>query len=247
MKRILIGLALLFLSGNALFASAQVLPVNPSRLVVSGHGTLINILNADGTPRFGKLTLDGFRLTYQVEKGPKKTIWANGETDVRGVRFVRRTAGADSITVTVRTYDNALVIKNRFILTRDRQELIIIRTIRNNSGQRLHLSAPKQFLDPKLLGIERANCATVISEETVEQASYRVTAYDCAGPQCVSFLERPPHFPPCLTIICMQDQNTALMAADVTGNCKAISLKGHAKRNLRKKSFTVGVFHIFPN
>ncbi len=246
MKRILIALALLFLSGNALFASAQVSPAN-SRLVVSDYGTLLDVLNADGTPRFDKLKLDGFLLTYQVGKGPKKTVWATGETDVRELRFVSRTADENSITVTITTDDNALVITNRFILTRERQELIITRSIKNNSGKRLNLLAPKQFLDPKLLGIERANCTTELTEESVRHASERVTAYDCRGTQCLSFLERPPHNPPCLTIICMQDQTRGLVAADVFGNCKVISLKGHPKPDMRELSFTVGVFQVFAN
>jgi hypothetical protein len=211
----------------------------------------LEVRNADGTSRSGKLTLDGFRLTYQVGKGPKKTVWANGETDHSNFQIGERTAAGNSIIQTVTTDDNNLEITTRFTLNQERGALIIVRSVKNNSGQRLNLLAAKQFLDPKLLAVDGATCNTTFNEESVRQASQRVTAHTCENNEC-EFATRPPHDPPCTTLNCFNQTQTpwrAFMAADVIGNddCNGFSLKSHPKPNMRLRRFGAGVIGVIDN
>jgi hypothetical protein len=244
MKRNLIALALLVLSGSALFASAPVeLRPDDPRLVVSRYGTLLKVLNADGSSRFDDLKLDGFWLKYQVD-GTENTVWANGETDHSGLRPVQFDVVQGSVSVTVKTDDDALEITSRFTLNEQGGRLIISRSLKTSPGRHLNLLETKQYLDPKLISKEWSKCPPARSSAILrQQGRDRVRVKVCEG-QCSDFEARPPTDPPCSTVNCTENLNPtyrAFLATEQVGACKRLSLSGRRKPDMTQMQFAVRV------
>lgn len=212
MKRNLIALALVLFFGNVLFASAQdTVPdawLNGSTLRVSEYGTLLDVQNANGTSRFGTLNRDGFLVRYSLG-GEMKTVQAIGATAGEGLRAGQVTVEGNSTIVTVKTADDALEITSRFTLHKvDKKESIIIRrSLKNISSGDLKVVATTQYLDPKVIGGRGAQFLPAQTSQRREanrlkqEAARRVTTFGCEG--CL-LLERPPHDPPCFTIVCWE-------------------------------------------
>lgn len=213
MKRNLIALALVLFFGNVLFASAQVVPVQglPTgslTLVVSEYGTLLDVRNADGTSRFGRLNRDGFRVKYKLG-GEMKTVRAIGADHVVGVQPGLVSVDGNSVSVTVTTDDYALQITNRFNFYKAdgkfTDSLIIRRTLKKISNRDLKAVTTTQYVDPKVMRTWLSINPTSHQREArrlKKESARRLTAFACDGCQ---LLERPPHDPPCLTIFCSEN------------------------------------------
>jgi hypothetical protein len=147
MKRILIALTLVLFSGSLLLATGQSRTGSRQRLIISQYGTLLDILDAKGKSRYGKLKSDGFAITYKVN-GKEGQVAARGVTDAEGlvpgkINYYGRTA-----TVSVMTEDKMLQITSYFILNEIRNTLTILRRITNKSGMPLQLTSTRHYLDP---------------------------------------------------------------------------------------------------
>lgn len=152
MKIRLIAMALALFSCTGLVATERSLSGKPSptgkAFVVSKYGTLLDVLD-DGKSRFGKLELEGYRVSYEI-RGKLKTVSAMGETGGKGLRPGQVTVDGQAASITVTTDDGALEITSRFSLTNEKK-LVISRKLRNISGGNLRLVATTQYVDPKIL------------------------------------------------------------------------------------------------
>lgn len=237
MKRNLIALALVLFSGGLLFASGQSLSRTQSsslRVTISKYGTLSDVLKAGGSTRFGELTLDGFEVSYKFE-GEMKTVWAKGETDVKDLWPGDVKVDGNSASVTVKTVDGAWEITSLFALDEQGRMLTISRSIKNISGQPLSIEAVKQYVDPKLTG---ATCSTTMTLLD-QKARQKVRANGCENTSC-PLAERPPHDPPCFTVVCMQESALyrPLMTTEETPDCKKVVLKWQPRKRFAPQDQT---------
>jgi hypothetical protein len=146
MKSKLIALALVLFFGNVLVASAQMASrrqVTGSRLIISRYGTLLDVVDAKGKSRFGKLKRDGFRVSYKTKTEAAKTLYAIGATSAKGLVPGEVRYHAGSARVTVMSEDKKLAIMSYFALDEKATTLFIRRTIRNISCEPVLIEATR--------------------------------------------------------------------------------------------------------
>ena len=204
MKRILIAVALMLFSCSLLLTKGQS-PSQPGssslKLVINEYGTFLNVLNADGTSRFGAFEHGGFRLKYKLKGEKPKTVRAGvGAADSARLRPGQINSNGNSASVTVTTDDGNLEIRNEFTFNELTNQLIIRRTLKNKntSSSQLSLVSIEQYLDRKRIGIGSGFSLSQVRNMAAE----RVRATGCIDNTQSQYLERPPHDPPCLTLNC---------------------------------------------
>ena len=192
MKRILIALVLMLLSGNLLLTKGQSSSQpgsSGSRLIISEYGTLLDVLDADGKSRFGSLQHAGFRLSYKLNGKKTKTVWASG-ADSAGLRPGKIRVDKNTTSVTVTINDGALEITSEFTLDEGTNQLIIRRTLKNTSVKELGVQQT-EYLDSKLMG----------SPGSTPLRTYALQRIKASGCNDTPTAERPPSAP-CLTGLC---------------------------------------------
>ncbi len=124
---------------------------NPSsqNLSVSKYGTLLDIFNAKGESRFGKLNGDGFLISYQL-KGKTISVSAIGDEATGLVAGNVKTDGR-SATVTTTTSDQALEITTYFRLNEETKRLTIQRNFKNISKEQVVVLTVQEYLSPALV------------------------------------------------------------------------------------------------
>ena len=202
MKRILIAVALMVFSCSLLLTNGRS-PSQPGssslKLVINEYGTFLNVLNADGTSRFGAFEHGGFRLRYKLKGEKPETVQAGvGAADSAGLQPGSINGNGNSASVTVTTVDGKLVIKNEFTFNELTNQLIIRRTLKNNSNSPLSLEFMEQYLDRERIGIETGLSFTKVRN----MARQRVRATGCIDNNQSQFIESPPHDPPCFNVVC---------------------------------------------
>jgi hypothetical protein len=137
----LIVIAGLIIGGGSL-SRAQLKP----KLGVSKHGTLLEIFDANGKSRFGKLRGEGFQLSYEFQ-GKTASVSALGDEVVGlGVRDVK--SDRQSTTVTTMTSDQALEITTYFYVNEKADKLIIQRKFKNVSKEPVAVKTMVEYVDP---------------------------------------------------------------------------------------------------
>jgi hypothetical protein len=165
MKSKLIALALVLLSGSGLLATDRSSPgkrTQPpsSSLVISGYGTLLDIIDADGRSLFGTLKLDGFRVSYKTQ-GKIKSASAIG-AKVQGLQPGQVKLEGASTSITVKTNDGKLAITSYFSFDDGAKTLTIRRSFRNISDGTLSSLVTRQYVDGKLIVSEQPGSALLI-------------------------------------------------------------------------------------
>jgi len=124
------------------------------KLAVSKHGTLMEIFDANGKSRFGKLRGEGFQLSYEFQ-GKTTSVSALGDEVVGlGVRDVK--SDGQSTTVTTMTSDHALEITTYFYVNEKADKLIIQRKFKNVSKEPVAVKAMVEYVDPAfVIGVGR--------------------------------------------------------------------------------------------
>jgi hypothetical protein len=117
--------------------------VTGPRLIISNYGTLLDVVDAKGKSRFGKLERDGFRVSYKTKNESAKAVYAIGSTSAKGlvpgeVRYHGRSAR-----VTVMSEDKKLTMMSYFTLDENARTLFIRRTIRNTSCEPVLLESTR--------------------------------------------------------------------------------------------------------
>lgn len=144
---LLFGTVLMITGGSLSYGQSQL----PSQsFAVSKYGTLLEIFDANGKSRFGKLTNNGFQVSYR-SKGKTKSISAVGEKTAAGLVEGEVKVDGQSATVTATTSDHALEITTYFILDEKTKKLIIQRKFRNISAGSLSLNKVREFVDVALV------------------------------------------------------------------------------------------------
>jgi len=120
-------------------------------LTVSKYGTLLEILDANGKSRFGKLTGEGFQLSYEF-KGKTISVGAVGDAEAVGLTAgdVKTTEGKSTI-VTTTTSDHALEITTYFFVNKQTNRLSIQRQLKNISKEPVVVKTLLEYVDPALV------------------------------------------------------------------------------------------------
>ncbi len=124
------------------------------KLAVSKHGTLLEIFDANGKSRFGKLRGEGFQLSYEFQ-GKTTSISALADEVVGlGVRNVK--SDRQSTTVTTTTSDQALEITTYFFVNEKTDKLMIQRKFKNISKEPVVVKTMVEYVDPAfVIGVGR--------------------------------------------------------------------------------------------
>ena len=201
MKRKLAALvvALLFLSGlvmaNGPLSRKQARPSGQS-FAISEYGTLLEVFDANGKSRFGKLGGDGFQLSYQAH-GKAASVSAVGAKDSKGLQAGQVKADGQSATVTVTTGDKALEISNYFILDEKAKMLIIGRKFRNISAGTVSLLMMREYVDAKLVvGGQPQSTQPNLVQLALGRIKAGNRVADCQPGDC------PPGPPLCIQVVC---------------------------------------------
>jgi len=171
---------------------------------VSKYGTLLELFDANGKSRFGKLAGNGFEVRYE-SKGRTTSASAIGDENVTGLLPGQVKADEQSAAVTATTTDHAVEITTYFILDEKTKRLLIHRKFRNISGGPLTFKTMREFLDPALVisgetGSTHSEVLTgqkqsLSAEKLAALATNRLRASspidDCWAPDC------PKGPPPC--------------------------------------------------
>lgn len=231
MKSKLIALALVLISviGSLAVttssAGTRTIPLDES-FGISEYGTLIHIFDGEGNSRFGPLNLNGFLLSYRFN-GRVETVSANGESDRTGITSGQRNLYGRSANITVETHDHALEITNYFSLDEQTKKLTIRLSVRNKSdnNQPLSLLTATLYVDPGLIGARAVDRAPLLIQAPLQ---FKAKSYENS-----QLMARPPTRPPCLTVICTQNEPSRPLLAIPPASDSAqnrISLQWHKKR-----------------
>ena len=150
-----LALAMLFLSGLVLAwgwsSRERVQPADQS-FTISEHGTLLEVFDANGKSRFGKLARDGFSVTYEIQGKQVKNVTAFAiGTKQTGLQAGQVKQDGQSASVTVTSSDKALEIISYFILDESAKQMIIGRVFRNVSDKPIILKTVQDTVDPTLV------------------------------------------------------------------------------------------------
>lgn len=187
-KLIAIFLALLFVTGstiNGRSLSRRHPQMSKQSFAAGKYGTLAEIFDANGKSRFGKLTNNGFQISYEY-KGKTTSVSAAATDKVNGLLPGKVTTDGQSATVTVTTSDHALEITTYFVLDEKTQKLIIQRKFRNISGSPLTLKTVREVIDPAL--VETGN---IPADKLADKFTASRPTDDCQAADC------PKGPPPC--------------------------------------------------
>lgn len=139
-KQAALVVVLLFLGGLGMaFGSLSRERAQPpgQSFAISEYGTLLDVFDANGKSRFGKIVGDGFDVSYKIRR---KTAAASAlGTTTSGLQRGSVESDGQSATSIVVTRDNALEITSYFILDENAKELIIARQFRNLSRKPMTL------------------------------------------------------------------------------------------------------------
>ena len=188
--RFVVLIAGLIFSGTS-FTRAQ---PNPSsqNLTVSKYGTLLDIFDEKGQSRFGKLSGDGFQISYQIN-GKTISAAAVGEEATRLVAGNIKTDGQSTTAVTT-TSDNALEITTYFRLNENTKRLTIQRNFKIISKEQVVVLSLQQYLSPALV-ITGTLSSEPVSDKLLALIKNQLTATinqgDCKPAEC------PKVPPPC--------------------------------------------------
>ena len=120
-------------------------PLPAKKIKVSKYGTLLEIFDAKGKSRFGKLTGEGFELTYDY-KGKTTSVSAVGDKVV-GLAAGDVKTNKQATTVITKTSDNALEITTYYFVNAKTDKLMIQRKFKNISKEPLVVKTIA-YLDP---------------------------------------------------------------------------------------------------
>lgn len=153
MKNKLIALALVLVFVGESFPIDRCGPTTlpGERILITEHGTLINLFGANGKSLYGKLDHDGFSVRY-LAGGKEISVSAMGSRKPNGLVPGKVKLDGKFASVTVTTKDKLLGITSYFKLDTTGTKLTIYRVYKNLSSQKLVILGRKQHLDRKLLG-----------------------------------------------------------------------------------------------
>lgn len=176
---------------SANFTRAQ--PNSSSQsLSVSKYGTLLEIFDAKGESRFGKLNGDGFQITYQL-RGKTISVSAIGEEATGLAPGTIKTAGQTATAVTTTT-DKALEITTYFRLNEKTKKLIIQRNFKSISKEPVVVTVVQEYLSPALV-ISGQLSSEPVSDKLIasikNQMAATINLGDCLPAEC------PKTPPPC--------------------------------------------------
>lgn len=120
------------------------------RLSVSKYGTLLEISDANGKSRFGKLAGEGFQISYEVN-GQTTSVSAVGDGERVNLIAGDVKTNREATIVTTRTSDQALEITTYYFVTRKMNKLIIQRKFTNLSKEPVVVKAMSAYIDPALV------------------------------------------------------------------------------------------------
>lgn len=188
---------LVFIGAN--FTHAQSNPSSQA-LKVSKYGTLLEIFDAKGQSRFGKLSGDGFQISYQF-KGKTVSASAVGNEGAGLAAGTVKTGEQTAIAVTT-TSDQALEITTYFRLNEKTKKLIIQRNFKNISKEPVVVLSVQEYLSPALV-ITSQLSSEPVSDKLIglikEQLGATINLGDCKPGECP---KTPPPCPiPCPTKI----------------------------------------------
>jgi hypothetical protein len=167
-------------------------PVPAKNLAVSKYGTLLEIFDAKGKSRFGKLTGHGFQLSYEFQ-GKTKTVSAVGNAKAMGLVAGEVKTDGKSTIVTNTTSDRALEITTYFFVNKKTNRLSIQRKFRNISKKPVVVKSMLEYVDPALVAGAGQNLKETGKElvgELRNAVSAAMVTGDCQ-PEC------PDDPPPC--------------------------------------------------
>lgn len=226
-KQAALVLGLLFLSGLGMVCGSlscgRVQPQGQS-FVISEYGTLLEVFDANGKSRFGKLAADGFQISYQAH-GNNASVSAIGAKGAQGLVGGQPHYDRQSATVTVTTVDKALEITSNFVLNEEAKTLTIVRRLRNISADTINLQIMSEYVDQKLVAEGQP---LVKQPSMVQLALGRIRAgqgpdIDCTTRFCVP----PPPPPPCENPPCpnVNKYVAAQLITEATGRGDQITLR----------------------
>lgn len=169
---------------------------------VSEYGTLLEVFDANGKSRFGKLANNGFELSYE-SKCKTASVSVVGKGKVVGLLPGRVKLDGHYATVTATTSDYALEITTYFALEAKTGRLIIRRKFRNLLSVPLTLKTLREFVDPSLVITgENENIGSQVYGQKIQSIDKLAKLFrskvkgalpigDCQTGECVD----PP--PPC--------------------------------------------------
>jgi hypothetical protein len=125
------------------------------RLSVSKYGTLLEISDANGKSRFGKLAGEGFQISYEVN-GKTTSVSAVGDWEQVNLTVGDVKTGREATTVTTKSSDQALEITTYYFVNKKMNRLIIQRKFKNISNEPVVVKAMSEYIDPALVsGVQR--------------------------------------------------------------------------------------------
>ena len=177
-------LVLLFLSafvtGQAPLAREEAQSFRQS-FAISEQGTLLELFDTNGKSKFGKISHDGFDLTYETT-GKKMAVSAIG-TQSKGLQAGEVKSDGASAAVSVKTKDEALEITSYFTFDEKANELIIGRKIRNLSQQPVTLLKVRDYVASTLTGGKVAGNINLPKSDTTDCYPNGVLR-KCVPPPC---------------------------------------------------------------
>jgi len=140
----------LFVAGLAISGGSLSTAQSHRRLAVSKYGTLLEIFDAKGKSRFGKLNGDGFQFSYEFQ-GKTASVSAVGDAEATGLTAGDIKTDGKSTIVTTTTSDRALEITTYFFVNKQTNRLSIQRTFKNISKEPVVVKTVLEYVDPALV------------------------------------------------------------------------------------------------
>lgn len=199
-------------------------PRRGKSLNVSKYGTLLEILDANGKSRFGKLGGEGFQLSYDY-KGKTTSVTAVGDAEVEGLAPGEVKPGRQSTTVVTRTNDQALEITTYFFVNEKTNKLMIQRKFKNISKDPVVVKTMLEYVDPALVaGVPRNLKGTEkeIAAVLMDKLKAVLVTGDCI-PECPD--EPPPCPQPCPTEVKFDFDRMKVRTNPASGRPDSIALR----------------------